>query len=60
MRSTRARLPMPILDLGSMRYGGFGGPFSVWLATTYVWLPEKVKCGKELPSSPVVNCLSSP
>ena len=29
------------------------------LATTYVWLPEKVKCGKELPSSPVVNCLSS-
>ena len=39
---------------------GLGAQFRSGLATTYVWLPEKVKCGYELPSNPVVNCLSSP
>ena len=45
VRSTGARPPVPILDLGAMRYGRFGGQFRSGLATTYVWLPEKVKCG---------------
>ena len=39
---------------------GSGAQFRSGLATTYVWLPEKVKCGNELPSSPVVKCLSCP
>ena len=32
VRSTRARPPVPILDLGAMRYGRFGGPISVWVS----------------------------
>ena len=32
VRSTRARPPVPILDLGAMRYGRFGGPILVWVS----------------------------
>ena len=32
MRSIRARPPVPILDLEAMRFGKFGGPFSVWVS----------------------------
>ena len=32
VRSTRARLPVPIFDLGGMRYDRFGGPISVWVS----------------------------
>ena len=37
MRSTRARPLVPILDLGGMRYGRFGGPISVWVSN-YVYV----------------------
>ena len=30
--STCARPPVPILDLGVMSCGGFGGPISVWVS----------------------------
>ena len=30
VRSTRARPPVPYFDLEAMRFGRFGGPFSVW------------------------------
>ena len=29
---SRAWPPVPILDLGVMRYGRFGGPISVWVS----------------------------
>ena len=46
VRSTRARPPVPILDLGGLCVMvGSGAQFRSGLATTYVWLPEKVKCG---------------
>ena len=32
VRSTRARAPVPILELGAMRYGRFGGPIPVWVS----------------------------
>ena len=32
VRSTRDRLPVPIFDLGGMRYDRFGGPISVWVS----------------------------
>ena len=32
VRSTRARPPVSILDLGAMRNGRFGGPISVWVS----------------------------
>ena len=32
VRSTRARTPVPILNLGAMRYGRFGGPVFVWVS----------------------------
>ena len=32
VRSTCARPPVPILVLGAMRYGRFGGPISVWVS----------------------------
>ena len=38
---------------------GSGAHFWSGLATTYVWLSEKVSSANELPSSPVVNCLFS-
>ena len=28
---TRAKPPVPFLDLGGLRYGRFGGPISVWV-----------------------------
>ena len=46
VRSTRARPPVPILDLrGLCVMVGSVAEFRSGLATTYVWLPEKVKCG---------------
>ena len=46
MRSTRARPPVPILDLrGLCVMVDSVAEFRSGLATTYVWLPEKVKCG---------------
>ena len=46
VRSTRARPPVPILDLlGPCVMVGSGAQFQSGLATTYVWLPEKVNCG---------------
>ena len=45
VRSTRARPPVPILDPGGYAlWVGSGAQFRSGLATTYVWLPEKVKC----------------
>ena len=32
VRSTRARPPVPILDLGGYLFGMFGGPISVWVS----------------------------
>ena len=32
VRSTRGRPLVPVLDLGGMRYGRFGGPISVWVS----------------------------
>ena len=29
---SRARPPVPILDLGGVRYGRFGGSISVWVS----------------------------
>ena len=46
VRSTRARPPVPILDLvGYAFMVGSGAQVRSGLATTYVWLPDKVKCG---------------
>ena len=46
MRSRRARPPVPILDLiGLCVMVGSGAQFRSGLATTYVWVLEKVKCG---------------
>ena len=46
VRSTRAKPPVPILDLGGLFVMvGSGAQFRSGLTTTYVWLPEKVKCG---------------
>ena len=46
VRSTHARPPVPVLDLGGLCVMvGSGAQFRSGLATTYVWLPEKVKCG---------------
>ena len=45
VRSTRARPPVPIFDLRRFFVMvGSGAQFRSGLATTYVWLPEKVKC----------------
>ena len=32
VHSTRARPPVPIFNLGGMRYDRFGGPISVWVS----------------------------
>ena len=32
VHSTRARPPVPIFDLGGMRYDRFGDPISVWVS----------------------------
>ena len=32
VRSTRAKSPVPLLDLGGMRSCTFGGPVSVWVS----------------------------
>ena len=46
VRSTRARPPVPILDLlEPCVMAGSGAQFQSGLASTYVWLPEKVNCG---------------
>ena len=46
VRSTRAKPPVPILDLGGLCVMvGSGAQFRSGLVTTYVWLPKKVKCG---------------
>ena len=46
VHSTRAGPPVPVLDLGGLCVMvGSGSQFRSGLATTYVWLPEKVKCG---------------
>ena len=46
VRSTRGRPPVPVFGpWGLLVMVGLGAQFRSWLATTYVWLPEKVKCG---------------
>ena len=46
MRSTRAKPPFATFGpKGLCVMVGSGAQFRSGLATTYVWLPEKVKCG---------------
>ena len=46
MRSTRARPPGASFESrGLCVMVGSGAQFRSGLATTFVWLPEKVKCG---------------
>ena len=46
VRSTRARPSVPTFGpRGLCVMVGLGAQFRSGLATTYVWLPEKVKCG---------------
>ena len=45
VRSTRARPPANFGPRGLCVMVGSGAQFRSGLATTYVWLPEKVKCG---------------
>ena len=46
VRSTRARPSVPTFGpRGLCVMVGSGAQFRSGLATTYVWLPEKVKCG---------------
>ena len=56
VRSTRARPPVPSLDLGAMRYGRFGGPISVWVSN-YVCVATW-KSEVRLTSCPLVQSLS--
>ena len=46
VRSTRARPSVPTFEpRGLCVMVGSGAQFRSGLATTYVWVPEKVKCG---------------
>ena len=56
VKSTRARPLVPILDLGAMRYGRFGGPNLIWVSN-YVCVATS-KSEVRLTCCPLVQSLS--